>query len=379
MLKPAQMMYQKYLSLIEAGKIKPDLHQHTVAQALDGLMLSIKARGAPVTEDSFLGKALRKIGGLPPVLKGLYLHGGPGRGKSMLMDLFYKNLSIKHKKRLHFHEFMDEIQKEIFIFQQAGQLDEDPLKSIAKGIAAETKVLCFDEFFITDIADAAIMSRFFTELFKRGVIMIATSNTAPDDLYKGGLQRELFLPFIDVLKNHCDIIDLGNGTDYRQNETEARNYLTPLNLHNQNLLKSRFESMAGNKVRSKTLKHKGREILITSAGEGIGWFSFEDLCTKALGASDYLKIAETYPVVFIENIPVLRKDDRNEAKRFIHLIDALYEKRVKLICTAAASPEKLYQAGDHVQEFARTASRLEEMGAAEWPDEKRIESSLAKG
>jgi len=374
--------YQVYLDKIEAGELQRDEEQHAAMQALDGLFLRLR-KEEPVEEESILGKALKRIGG-GPALKGLYMYGGTGRGKSMLMDMFYECLDTPKKRRVHFHEFMDEVHAKLHIFRQSGAeggagVGQDPLKPLAKGISKEAWILCFDEFHVTDIADAAIMSRLFTHLFKRGVIMVATSNWAPDELYKNGLQRELFMPFIEVLKDACDVMPLGDGTDYRfEVETTFDRYIVPVSKPHSKLLEDMFAELAitgKGKGKKATLTNKGRKIDIKKAaptpeGDKIGLSTFDDLCRATLGASDYLKIAKTYSTLFLDGIPALGPEDRNEAKRFTNLIDALYENKVLFICTAEVEPELIYPHGDHAFEFERTVSRLEEMQSTDWPPAK---------
>ena len=299
--------------------------------------------------------------------KGVYMYGGVGRGKSMLMDLFYAALPGDiRKRRVHFHAFMIEVHDYFHTRRESDDFSEgvdNLIPSLATLIQLRSKVLCFDEFHITDVADAMILGRLFTALFDRGVIIIATSNWEPDKLYEGGLQRDRFLPFIELLKNRTNVVHLDSETDYRQQFlSEEGTYFYPLNSQSSTRANEVFLKLTQGKAPYREiLKVKGHNIVVSRTVEGVARFTFSQLCEQAYGAEDYLKIAETYQTVFLENIPKLNYDRRNEAKRLMTLIDALYETGTKLIVTADAPAEELYLGHDHGFEFQRTVSRLNEM------------------
>lgn len=298
----------------------------------------------------------------PP--KGLYLWGGVGRGKSMLMDLFVGALSVP-VRRVHFHAFMQEIHESMHKARADGI--EDTLRPVAANVAAQVKVLAFDEMQITDITDAMIVGRLFELLFDAGVVVVTTSNRVPDDLYKDGLNRQLFLPFIGLLKEKLSIWELVSPTDYRQNRLAGNpTYFTPVNATTREAIKGVWLDFTGGRSDPLILKVKGRDVEIPQFRNGVARATFFDLCGKMLGAADYLAIADAVNVLILENIPALSRNNFNEAKRFVTLIDALYEAKVRLICSAAAEPEMLYLEGEGVFEFERTASRLREMQAEDW-------------
>jgi cell division protein ZapE len=303
----------------------------------------------------------------PPPPKGLYLWGGVGRGKSMLMDLFVDSLEVP-VRRVHFHAFMQEIHTGMHKARQRGV--EDAIAPVAEAVAAEVKVLAFDEMQITDITDAMIVGRLFEFLFKAGVVIVTTSNRVPDDLYKHGLNRQLFLPFIALLKEQMVVHELVSHRDYRQDRLEGSPvYFTPVNDAARQAITSVWQDLTGGDATPLTLHVKGREVEIPAFRNGVARASFYDLCGKPLGAADYLALAEAARVLVLENIPTLGRTNFNEAKRFVTLIDALYEAKVRLICSAAAEPEYLYMEGEGTFEFERTASRLREMQSADWARE----------
>ena len=301
-------------------------------------------------------------------VRGVYMYGGVGRGKSMLMDLFVSSLPEKvSARRVHFHEFMVGLHHDLHLASLDGRDVNGALPRIAKEIAGDTRILCFDEFHVTDIADAMILGRLFTALFKEGVIVVATSNWAPDDLYKDGLQRDLFLPFIDLLKEQVEVVYLDSPIDYRtQFLAEEGTYFTPLGAAAEKHADKLFADLTAGASPShqEQIEVKGRIIPVPVVAGGAARFHFSDLCEKPHGAEDYLAIAERYHTVFIERVPKMGYDRRNEAKRFMLLIDALYEARTQVVFTAATVPEKLYVGDDHAYEFERTVSRLNEMQSA---------------
>jgi cell division protein ZapE len=280
----------------------------------------------------------------------------------MLMDLFFELAPATKKKRVHFHTFMLDVHERLHRRRQV-KAEQDPIAPLAAELAAETTLLCFDEFQITNIADAMILGRLFTALFEHGVVVVATSNTAPDDLYAGGLQRERFLPAIDVLKSRLDLLMLDGEIDYRRNRIRGMTvYHTPLGRRATDALDGAFARLTdGAPGESSRLEVQGRKLDLPRTAHGVVRVRFSELCERALGAADYFALAARFHTVIIDGVPVLTADRRNEARRFITLIDALYEHRVKLVCSAAAIPEKLHTDGDHAGEFVRTISRLHEM------------------
>lgn len=306
----------------------------------------------------------------PP--EGLYIWGGVGRGKSMLMDLFFETVEIGPKRRVHFHAFMQETHERIFDWRQKekdGKVKgSDPIPPVAEMVAGEAALLCFDEFQVHDIADASILGRLFSQLFERGVVVVATSNRAPDGLYEGGLNRHRFLPFIDLVKTKMDVLHLDSATDYRLDRIKGLpTYYTPLGPQADAALDDAFEKLTDSTHgEPMTLSLKSRAVEVPEARHGVARFSFADLCARPLGAADYLKIAQCFHTVIIRDVPVMGPERRNEAKRFVTLIDALYEAKVKLILSADAPPLSLYEQGDGAFEFERTVSRLMEMQSADY-------------
>ncbi|MBV7395524.1 cell division protein ZapE [Mameliella sediminis] len=342
-----------YQSRVNEGKIKPDPAQTAVLPELERLRADL---AQPVKRGFF-----RKTIEAP---QGLYLWGGVGRGKSMLMDLFVDTLDVP-ARRVHFHAFMQEVQAQIHQLRQKGA--EDPIKPVAKGIADSVRVLAFDEMQITDIADAMIVGRLFEALFEGGTTVVTTSNRLPDDLYKDGLNRQLFLPFIAFLKDRMVVRELASDRDHRQDRLAgAQVYFSPADNAARVQIDALWEELTHGLEEPLTLHVKGREVELPRYHNGVARANFFDLCGRMLGPADYLKLAESVRVLIIEDIPQLSRRNFNEAKRFVTLIDTLYEARVKLIASAAAQPEMLYVEGEGSFEFERTASRLREMQAADW-------------
>jgi len=306
----------------------------------------------------------------PKPARGLYLWGGVGRGKSMLMDLFYAEAPV-NAMRVHFHEFMGRVQDRLNEARKRRDVS-NPIFPVAKQFAAEAQLICFDEFQVTQIADAMILAGLFEDLFKRGVTVVATSNRHPDELYKHGLNRHLFLPFIDSLKDQSEIFELASERDYRlERLTEAPVWYAIED--GAAALDRTFERLTlGASPQSCMLTVKGRKVPVTREAAGVARFTFAELCAQPLWAEDYRAIAATFHTVLLENIPVLEPTKRNEAARFVTLIDTLYEAKVKLVASAAAEPEQLYPIGDGSFEFQRTASRLHEMRSIEYMAEAHI-------
>jgi cell division protein ZapE len=307
-------------------------------------------------------------------LKGLYIYGEVGRGKTMLMDLFYEASPVQRRRRAHFHEFMIDVHERVHGLRQKMKIGEfageDPIELVAKELAREAWLLCFDEFHVTDIADAMILGRLFTQLFARGVVLVATSNVPPADLYKDGLNRALFVPFIDMLEAHMDVVRLASRTDFRLEKLAGLPvWYVPADEAADAALDDAWRRLAReNDGGAQELPLKGRTIHVPRAAMGVARFSFHDLCEQPLAAADYLRIAHEYHTIILDHIPVMTFDNRNAAKRFIILIDTLYDMNVKLIASAAAEPDALYRAdeGYEAQEFQRTASRLIEMRSEEY-------------
>lgn len=368
----------RYVARMAAGDISPDPGQAKVVFALAELEQRIATRRL-ARKTSALGWLFARREEAIPRVRGLYIHGAVGRGKTMLVDLFYESVAVrKRKRRAHFHEFMADVHARIFKVRadiKVGTIkDTDPIATVAAALYEEAWLLCFDEFHVTDIADAMILGRLFEKLFDLGVVIVATSNVAPEDLYKGGLNRALFLPFIAMIQQHMDVVRIESPTDYRMEKLGGvRIWYVPGPEHSPAEVDREVEKVwhriagadggAPAKVTS-----SGRVIPVPRAGGGAARFSFEDLCGQPLGASDYLRLARTYHTLVIDHIPQLDQDRRNEAKRFITLIDELYEKGVKLVASAAAEPEELYLGteGAEAFEWARTVSRLHEMRSSDY-------------
>lgn len=300
-----------------------------------------------------------------PPPHGLYIYGSVGRGKTTVMDMFFEAATLERKRRVHFYAFMLEVHERI---HHRRREKGDPIAPVAKQIASEAILLCFDEFDVTDIADAMILSRLFEALFAEGVVVVATSNRAPDDLYKDGLQRDRFLPFIALLKQKLDMLELDAIRDYRLARMLGRqSYFTPADDMAYRALERAFADLTDNtSARSTTLLVQNRFVVVPRAAKEVAWFTFEQLCKQPLGPADYLAICRQYHTIVLEGIPKLRREQRDAAKRFNIFIDTLYEAHGNLICSADASPQELYPAGDGTFEFQRTISRLIEMQSADY-------------
>lgn len=342
-----------YDGLVTSGEIFRNEAQISVLPHLDALKTELEQ---PVKKSLF-----RKA---PPPPKGLYIWGGVGTGKSFLMDLFAANVDVP-ARRVHFHAFMQEVQNALHIARAASE--QDALNVVARNLSKGLRLLALDEMQIKDIADAMIVGRLFTLMREDGVVCVTTSNRPPDDLYKDGLNRQLFLPFIAYLKEHLIVHDMQSETDFRQNRMSgAQVYFTPLNSVSSQGVEELWRDLTGGRDIRHSLQVKGRSLDIPRYHNGVGRLSFYDLCGKPLGPADYMTLAEALRVIVIDDIPQLGRHNFNEAKRFVTLIDALYESKTRLICSAAALPEMLYLEGEGVFEFERTASRLREMQSADW-------------
>ena len=342
---------------VASGDLQADHVQQAAAHRLDQLAGTL-ADWHRARRRSIVGL----FGGVGPgAPRGLYIWGKVGRGKTMLMDLFFDAVDFEPKRRVHFHEFMAEVHDRIGAARARDP--GDPIPEVAKEIAASARLLCFDEFHVTDIADAMILGRLFAALFERQVVIVATSNVSPQGLYRDGLNRQLFLPFIDLLSSKADVLELVSAKDFRLEKLAGHPlYFTPLGASANAALSSAFQRMSGvTRGAPVDLEVKGRKVRVPEAAQGVARFEFADLCMQPLGPLDYLAIARAFHTVLVANIPALNRDRRAEARRFITLIDTLYDARVGLIVSAATEPDAIYPAGDESFLFERTASRLIEM------------------
>jgi len=358
--------YERWLA---AGELTPDPAQRSVAERLQALHEALRSYDCAAYTARGLARLFRRK---PAPPTGLYIHGGVGRGKSMLMDLFYEAAPTRPKRRAHFHEFMLDVHARLDRHRKADRAGEragDPIPPVAREIAGEACLLCFDEFNVTDVADAMILGRLFDALWACGVVVVATSNRHPDDLYKDGLNRQLFIPFIEQLKRTLEVMPLDGPTDYRLERLRGmRTYLTPVNEETTQALREDFYRLTDrvvddpDKVPSAEIDvGGGRSLYVPKACKGVAVFSFRRLCAQSLGAADYLAIARRFHTVIMVAIPQMGSHQRNEAKRFMTLVDVLYETNVKFLCSAEVPPEELYTEGDGGFEFQRTVSRLMEM------------------
>jgi len=339
---------------VAEGRLQADPEQARIAERLETLCAQLEDWNDG--KSGFFTKA-------KPSPKGLYLYGGVGTGKSLMMDLFFDAAPVKKKRRVHFHQFLQEIQARITAERQ--KKTADPLPRVAKALARQTRLLCFDELQVTDVGDAMILGRLFEGLFAEGVVMVATSNRHPNALYKNGLNRQLFLPFIDLIQQTLDVMKLDSGRDYRLEQLEAAPvYYHPLTKEADAAMDSAFKRLTrGAHVQTCVLTVQGRDLIVPREAAGVARFTFEELCARPLGPADYLMLAQTFHTLMIDRTPLLTPDKRDQAKRFVTLIDALYEVKTKLVMSAAAEPDKLYPDGDYAFEFQRTVSRLIEMGS----------------
>jgi cell division protein ZapE len=374
MLSTLQSPLERYRLLQQAGELQPDPSQARAALALDRLYRSLKSYRPG--QRRFFGLGTRRN----DAPKGIYLHGDVGRGKSLLMDLFFDSVAKAKKRRVHFNAFMTETHACIHEWRNLSdgektrraefvrEAGDDPLAPIAKHIFSEATLLCFDEFQVTDVADAMILGRLFEKLFALGAVVVLTSNIAPARLYEGGLNRTLFLPFIAQLKEKLHVLALDGPRDFRLERMSGLDmYLTPLDANTDARMDEAWHKLTDSKNGEPlTLNVLERKLVVPRAAKGVARFSFDALCGKALGMADYLALARTFHTLLIDRIPKLTPEQANEARRFTLLIDTLYDEKTKLVCSAAALPSELYVQGDHADAFRRAASRLIEMQSADY-------------
>ncbi len=359
-----------FRAMVAAGELAPDASQELVAQRLQTLWARLRgydpsprqANGA-----SLFSRLLRRDP-QPEQPNGLYIVGEVGRGKSMLMDLFFAAADVRRKQRIHFHRFMQNVHSRFHAFKRVNPDIDDPIPPVADSIAAEAALLCFDEFQVNDIADAMILGRLFQALFDRGVVVVATSNIAPDDLFKGQPGRDAFLPFIALIKRRLEVVMMDSGRDFRRQRLRGvRTWLVPTDVRAERELDRTFEELTGGATgKPETLWVMGRKLIVPLAAEGVARFDFETLCGTALGAGDYLALATRFHTLILDGIPRLSPNNYDKARRFIVLVDTLYDQRVKLVASADAMPDQLYQRGENAKMFERTASRLDEMQSQDW-------------
>ena len=358
-----------------AGEVHPDPVQERVVLRLQAVYDRLAAVAAehPAKPGLLARLGLARAPKPPDGPHGLYIWGPVGRGKSMLMDLFFADAPVARKRRVHFHEFMLEVQARLHsrrekLAAEGAPPEADTIVPIAREIAQQTRLLCFDEFQVTNIADAMILARLFETLFGEGITVIATSNRKPDDLYKDGLQRDRFLPFIDLIKERLEILELGGEHDYRLDRLRNFDvYLTPGGAWASAKLDEAFRALSGGADgEPRVLRTQGRDVDIPRAAPGVAMAHYLDWCAKPMGAADFLCIAEHFHTVIVADIPKMGPDSQDKASRFVTMIDTFYEKKVKFICSAATAPSGLYVEGDGAFEFQRTVSRLMEMQSPEY-------------
>ena len=366
-------LLDRYQARVDGGLLSGDEAQRRALESFERLRAELEdyePAGKPSGLARFFGAGRRAEAPL-----GLYVWGSVGRGKTMLMDLFYEAIAPARKRRAHFHAFMADVHAAIFAWREAARTKkpkiDDPIAAVADDIAAKASLLCFDEFHVTDITDAMILGRLFSALFARGVVVVATSNVEPKELYKDGLNRALFLPFIDLIAAKMEIVELSARRDYRREKLEGRpSWHVPANEKAQAALTGVFETLTGApEGKPLALRVLGRAVPVPEARANVARFSFAELCERPLGATDYLAIARAFHTLIVDDVPVVAPERRDVVKRFILLVDALYEEHVKLFASAAAQPAQIY-AGDKSEgfEFARTVSRLMEMRSSAYMD-----------
>jgi cell division protein ZapE len=356
--------WERYQQDLKRDDFTHDLSQEQAVKSLQRVYEQLISRADK--EGSFFGKALRKTGKKPQKVTGLYFWGGVGRGKTYIMDTFYDAIPFKQKRRLHFHHFMRMVHEQLKVHKG----NADPLKIVAREFAEEARVLCFDEFFVSDIGDAMILANLLETLFEQGVTLIATSNIVPDQLYKDGLQRKLFLPAIELLKQNVEVLNVDGGTDYRlRTLKQVEIFHHPLDESSEQNLMASFRKLAPDveeAEENKKLDILGREIRARMVNDDVALFDFSDICEGPRSQNDYIEIAQRFHAVLIANVPTFMGKNDDSARRFINLVDEFYDRNVKLLLTAEAAVENLYENGRLSFEFQRTVSRLLEMQSEEY-------------
>jgi len=380
----ADRLRRRYEELVASGVIDADAGQRSLADRLDRLIVALDSPPDGPNRN-VLGKLLgRESKRVAP--RGLYIFGDVGRGKTLLMDLFFAEVNGERKRRAHFHAFMADVHERVAALRRRwkneGSKGGDPIAPVAEAIAEEIRLLCFDEFSVSDIADAMILGRLFEQLIDGGVTVVATSNGSPDELYQDGLNRALFVPFVALLKKHMAIFHLESPRDFRLDDAGSeRRYVTPAGSQADGVLRAQFRHLAGRERGiPRKLPHKGRTIEVPEAADGVAFFRFEELCGRPLAASDYLRLADEFHTIIIADVPALDATRRNEAKRFINLIDALYDNLVRIVVSASEEPSLLWRGSGDVEtrEFARTASRLVEMQSDDYWEESGAHRAQTK-
>lgn len=358
----------RYKAGVKAGEIQEDPLQLEIMARLEKLCHELSGYQPVGTEAPRWMGWLKRDKARRGAPRGLYIHGSVGRGKSMCMDLFFAAAPVQKRRRVHFHAFMAEIHDRLHALRSKKGHDDDLLATVAAEVAESSWLLCFDEFVVNNIVDAMILGRLFQALFDKGVVIVATSNFAPKDLYKDGLQRDRFEPFIAIMESRMEVLTLDGPKDYRRLRRAGQPvFYAPLGEEATAHLTAAFADLTDDAEGAPdTVEVYGRLIPVAKAAKGVAWFDFPDLCAKPLGASDYLALARRYHTIVIDHVPELSADNHNEARRFITLIDSLYEAKTKLIMAAAAMPDQLYPKGTGAFEFQRTASRLMEMQSANY-------------
>ncbi|HBK05598.1 MAG TPA: cell division protein ZapE [Acetobacteraceae bacterium] len=370
-LSPKTGPLPAYQAMIASHALAADPAQAIAIDRLQDLWERLRdydPRPAPAAGGSLLSRLIRRRHTEEYVPTGLYLVGEVGRGKSMLMDLFFDTALVARKQRIHFHRFIQGVHARIHAYKRSHPQVTDPIPPLADQIAGEAALLCFDEFQVNDIADAMILGRLFQALFDRGVVVVTTSNTAPDDLFKGQPGRDAFLPFIGLIKQRLELLVMNGARDYRRERMRGlRTWQVPVDDMSRHELDKAFVRLTGGSaIRPVTLTVMGRDLVVPQASDGVARFDFDSLCNTALGAGDYLTIATNFHTLILDGIPRLSPDNYDQARRFIVLVDTLYDQRVKLIASAEAPPDQLYQRGQNAKMFERTASRLDEMQSEDW-------------
>jgi len=372
-LNPAQATHGRescvlkaYRRLIDLGQIEADSAQGHAAAALDRLAQALQARHE--SRDGFFSRLAKRR---PAPIRGVYLVGEVGRGKTMLMDLFCREVAVSKKRRIHFHVFMQEVLRALHKGQSRGERREDPVRELALKVHEQNDLLCFDEFQINDMSDAVLILRLLDMVMEFGTVVVTTSNTAPSDLMKNQVQnRSTMRPYLEAFSAHMEVLPLQSARDYRRGrELDGQIWLAPLSEENTAHLRQRFEALTQASAGLDFVSIGSRRIAVPSCWKTIAWFGFEDLCGAALGPADYLALLGRFDTIFIDGIPELVPDQFDKARRFINLIDVMYENHTTLFATAAAQPETLYQSGENAKAFERTASRLEEMRSSGWQEE----------